>query len=202
MKFYSEIISALPWIFTNPFQPSVAFHIETSHLICSANQIKWLVSISNATLGWNELMTCYWVPGLILGEVRTFFKAYRKVLCLFECLNVSIMPWLISHLPNIISQNFTLIKKHFMVGSHQKWHVWTRLYFRLKYNTLFHSFYLNLIICDLISMKIAGAAFSTTNYWEAISVDKLFSLSSNPYKRFLLEQKLDWQFFHSALQSS
>ena len=36
-----------------PFQPSVAFHIETSHL--TGEPDKWLVSIWNATLGWNEL---------------------------------------------------------------------------------------------------------------------------------------------------
>ena len=39
------------WIFCkyfNPFQPSVAFHIETG-------QIKWPVSIWNAIMGWNGL---------------------------------------------------------------------------------------------------------------------------------------------------
>ena len=33
----------------NPFQPSVTFHIETSHLICNANQIFGFYM--NATLG-------------------------------------------------------------------------------------------------------------------------------------------------------
>ena len=33
----------------NLFQPSVVFHIETSHLIRFAVQLKWLVSIWNAT---------------------------------------------------------------------------------------------------------------------------------------------------------
>ena len=37
----------------NYYQPSAVVHIETSHLICL--QIKWLVSIRNATLGWNGL---------------------------------------------------------------------------------------------------------------------------------------------------
>ena len=34
---------------------SVVLHIETSHLIWFAVQIKWLVSIRNVTLGWNRL---------------------------------------------------------------------------------------------------------------------------------------------------
>ena len=35
-----------------PFQSSVAVHIETNQF---AMQIQWLVSIWNATLGWNAL---------------------------------------------------------------------------------------------------------------------------------------------------
>ena len=34
-------------------QPSISFHIETVTVF--AQQIKWLVSIINATLGWNRL---------------------------------------------------------------------------------------------------------------------------------------------------
>ena len=41
------------WYVLNPFPASVASHIETRHLICT--QIKWLVSIWNATLTWNWL---------------------------------------------------------------------------------------------------------------------------------------------------
>ena len=36
----------------NPFQPSVAFHIETSYFFL-ALQVKWLVAVWNATLGWS-----------------------------------------------------------------------------------------------------------------------------------------------------
>ena len=35
----------------NPFQPSVAFYIKTSHLICHANQMTGFYI--NATPGWN-----------------------------------------------------------------------------------------------------------------------------------------------------
>ena len=40
----------------NIFQSSVAFCIETSHLMVDFNT-KWLVSIRNATLGWDELLS-------------------------------------------------------------------------------------------------------------------------------------------------
>ena len=36
---------------TNRFKPNDAFNMETSHFIYSANRIKWLVSICNATMG-------------------------------------------------------------------------------------------------------------------------------------------------------
>ena len=42
----------------NPFQSSVAFCIETSHLMVDFNT-KWLVSIRNPTLGWDELKRYY-----------------------------------------------------------------------------------------------------------------------------------------------
>ena len=36
----------------NPFQPSVAFHIETSHLICIANQMTGSYMECNTGLEW------------------------------------------------------------------------------------------------------------------------------------------------------
>ena len=42
--------------FINQYQPSVVFHIEASHLIWFTVQIKLLVSILNATLGWYGLI--------------------------------------------------------------------------------------------------------------------------------------------------
>ena len=39
------------WSF-NPFQPSVVFHIETSHLICTANQITGFYVKCNPGLKW------------------------------------------------------------------------------------------------------------------------------------------------------
>ena len=36
----------------NPFKPSVAFHIETSHLICTANQMIGFSAKSHNGLKW------------------------------------------------------------------------------------------------------------------------------------------------------
>ena len=36
----------------NPFQPSVAFNIETSHLICSANQMTGFYMKCNIGMKW------------------------------------------------------------------------------------------------------------------------------------------------------
>ena len=41
----------------NPFQPSVAFHIETSHLISSANQITGFSMKYNTGQKWVNLFT-------------------------------------------------------------------------------------------------------------------------------------------------
>ena len=40
--------------FLNPFQPSVAFHIVTSHLICNANQMTGFYMKRNNWLKWVE----------------------------------------------------------------------------------------------------------------------------------------------------
>ena len=40
------------WLFVNPFQPSVRFHIETSHLICTANQMTGFYIVCNTGLKW------------------------------------------------------------------------------------------------------------------------------------------------------
>ena len=42
----------------NPFQPSVAFHIEASHLICSANQIIGFYMKRNTGLEWFSVPKC------------------------------------------------------------------------------------------------------------------------------------------------
>ena len=39
-----------------PFQPSVAFHIETRHLICTANQMTGFYMKCNTGLEWNNLI--------------------------------------------------------------------------------------------------------------------------------------------------
>ena len=36
----------------NPFQPSVVFHVETSHLFCSANQMTGFYMECNTGLKW------------------------------------------------------------------------------------------------------------------------------------------------------
>ena len=65
----------------NPFQLSVAFHIETSHLFCTEKQ--WLVSMWNATLEWNvlsEYLLSWWsedktsIPNLKINELFTVQK--------------------------------------------------------------------------------------------------------------------------------
>ena len=38
-----------------PFQPSVAIHLETSHLICSANQMTGFYMNCNPELNWVNL---------------------------------------------------------------------------------------------------------------------------------------------------
>ena len=39
-------------LFVQPFQPSVAFHIETSHLFCSAKQMTGFYMKHNTGLKW------------------------------------------------------------------------------------------------------------------------------------------------------
>ena len=41
----------------NPFQPSVAFHIETSHLFCSAKQTTGFYMECNTRLKWVNLFS-------------------------------------------------------------------------------------------------------------------------------------------------
>ena len=43
------------WI--NPFQPTVAFHIETSHLICSVNQVTCFNMKCNTWLSWVQIFS-------------------------------------------------------------------------------------------------------------------------------------------------
>ena len=38
--------------YVNPYQPSVEFHTETSHLICTANQITGFYEKCNIWLKW------------------------------------------------------------------------------------------------------------------------------------------------------
>ena len=39
----------------NPFQPSIAFHIETSHLFCRANQVTGFYIKHNTGLKWVKM---------------------------------------------------------------------------------------------------------------------------------------------------
>ena len=65
------------------FQPSVAFHIETSHLISSANQITGFymkcsqVSIWNATVSWNGLKL---IVSIASGVSLRFTPCYKNML--------------------------------------------------------------------------------------------------------------------------
>ena len=43
------------FVYVNPFQPSVAFHIETGHLICTENQMTGSLMNCNTGLKWVKL---------------------------------------------------------------------------------------------------------------------------------------------------
>lgn len=77
-------ISLLQWVLS--FQSSVAFHMETIHLIWSANQ---MVSIWNA-LVWNGLGEFYltWEMLSMLNEIMNTEIQWNKnsFICLFVCL--------------------------------------------------------------------------------------------------------------------
>ena len=71
------------------FQPNVALHIETSHLICL--QIKWLVSIWSATLDANGLIkTSHLLAPKVLASITGhYFMAAIKIgvkICFFQSL--------------------------------------------------------------------------------------------------------------------
>ena len=53
-EYTSEYRSSTLYFF-NPFHPSVAFHIETSHLICTANQMTGFYIKRNTGLKWIQL---------------------------------------------------------------------------------------------------------------------------------------------------
>ena len=52
----------------NQFQPSVTFHIETSHLICTANQTTGFYMKSNTWLKWVN-GSYKWAHSVLLCEV-------------------------------------------------------------------------------------------------------------------------------------
>ena len=60
----------------DPFQPSFAFHIETSNLLRKAKQSKWWVSIWNAALGRNKLkiVELAVIPFFVLAVFRDIFR--------------------------------------------------------------------------------------------------------------------------------
>ena len=57
----------------NPFQPSVAFHIETSHLICKAKQMTGFYMKCNTGLKW--------VKGLKLSREKFRFSIRKPKGC-------------------------------------------------------------------------------------------------------------------------
>ena len=76
-------------------QPSVAFHIETSHLFCSAKQ--WLVSIWNVTLAWNGLI-CFMQISLclranVIFNFITIIITSSSTIILFIINFISINAW-------------------------------------------------------------------------------------------------------------
>ena len=69
--------------YINPFKHSVPFHIETSHLICKANQMTGFFMKCNAGLKWVNLIFLFLnlrnhSTGIILGKASQLF--YTKYL--------------------------------------------------------------------------------------------------------------------------
>ena len=56
-----------------PFQPSVVFHTQTSHLICSNQR---LISIWNVTLSWNGIKR---IEQVFAVMNRSFERTYKRV---------------------------------------------------------------------------------------------------------------------------
>ena len=55
MKLYDWVnICKLSWRFINPFQPSVACHIETCHLVFAANEMTGFCMKCNTGLKWGD----------------------------------------------------------------------------------------------------------------------------------------------------
>ena len=52
VKYFNEALTLSFLFHVNPFQPSVAFHIETSHLFCRAKQITGFYMKCNTGLKW------------------------------------------------------------------------------------------------------------------------------------------------------
>ena len=69
----------------NPFQPSAAFHIETSHLFCSAKQMTGFYMKRNTGLKWVNLLLS---PRHFQNPVKHHHGAFRKIVDGFHALNI------------------------------------------------------------------------------------------------------------------
>ena len=58
---YQVAVAAHVVLFLNPFQPSVAFHIQISHLICSVNHMTGFYMKRNKVLKWVENFQLLWL---------------------------------------------------------------------------------------------------------------------------------------------
>ena len=79
----------------NPFQGSVAFHLETSHLFCRANQLTGFYMKRNTTLKWDKrLKVVSWKTNFANSTKLTlkshhsvkYIRVQEKVSELFSCI--------------------------------------------------------------------------------------------------------------------
>ena len=76
-KSLNPAIYQYPTCQINPFQPTVAFYIQTSHLICSVNQVTCFNMKCNTWLRWVKIFS--WIM------FRTLYqKSYWNVVKYFE----------------------------------------------------------------------------------------------------------------------
>ena len=61
----------MKWV--NPFEPSVAFHIETSHLFCSAKQMIGFCMKSNIGAKWINKLNQFKIGKLTICKWCRFF---------------------------------------------------------------------------------------------------------------------------------
>ena len=63
----------------NSFQPSVALHIETSHLVCPANQMTGFYMKCNTGLKWVKMISCQLLTRMIPQHFWFTLKKFSSI---------------------------------------------------------------------------------------------------------------------------